>query len=202
MSTFPDQYPPSTPPPAPPAAVPPPPPRAWPMVIGIIAIILGALGALGGCVGMAVTPFLRVIEKVVPAGQAPQLEGLAELVPSMLILAFAGLVIAVLLLIGGIGLVRRRRWGMTACLAWAVVKIIFVVAHNVFGYLVNVAQFEQIETMTGNAGGPPLPVEFFAGMGALGACFGIAWGWALPIFMLIWFTRRKIRDEVREWGSA
>ena len=199
MSTFPDQSPPSMPPPPPPAAVPPPPQRAWPMVIGIIAIILGVLGALGGCIGLTFTPFLGLMDNIVPPEEAPQLEGLAEMVPSLLATAFAGLVIAVLLLMGGIGLVRRRRWGVTACLTWAVVKMVYVVANAFIGYLVNQAQFEAMQS---DPNLQNLPMGFFPAMGAVGSCFGIAWGWILPIFMLIWLTRPGIRAEVREWGSA
>jgi len=31
--------------------------------------------------------------------------------------------------------------------------------------------------------------------------FAIVWGWALPIFMLIWFSRRKIKAEIAQWGQ-
>jgi hypothetical protein len=31
--------------------------------------------------------------------------------------------------------------------------------------------------------------------------FGVAWGWALPIVILVWFARRRIRDEMATWGA-
>jgi hypothetical protein len=39
-------------------------------------------------------------------------------------------------------------------------------------------------------------------VGAVGSCFAIAFGWALPVFMLIWFSRSKIRSEVRGWAAT
>jgi hypothetical protein len=176
MSESSEQHP-SAPPsgPAPPPAqmvAPPVRQTVWPMVIGIIAIILGALGALGGCMGVAFTPFLGMVEKLVPPGQAPQLEGMAEMVPALMVTAFARLVVAVLLLIAGSGLV---------------------------GYQINQAQFEAIQS---DPNVPAFMSAFFPAMGAFGSCVGIAWGWIFPIFMLIWFARPKIRREVRAWPAA
>jgi hypothetical protein len=203
MSESSEQHP-SAPPsgPAPPPAqmvAPPVRQTVWPMVIGIIAIILGALGALGGCMGVAFTPFLGMVEKLVPPGQAPQLEGMAEMVPALMVTAFAGLVVAVLLLIAGSGLVARRPWAMTACLAWAAVKMVFVVVNAFIGYQINQAQFEAIQS---DPNVPAFMSAFFPAMGAFGSCVGIAWGWIFPIFMLIWFARPKIRREVRAWRAA
>jgi hypothetical protein len=36
-------------------------------------------------------------------------------------------------------------------------------------------------------------------MGVIGTILGIAWGCALPIFMIVWFTRSKVRAEVSTW---
>ena len=42
---------------------------------------------------------------------------------------------------------------------------------------------------------------FMAILGPLTLVLGIVWGWALPIFMLIWFSRRKIKAEIAQWGQ-
>jgi hypothetical protein len=200
--SFAQQLPPMTPQSAPPPAqmaAPPARQTVWPMVIGIIAIILGALGTLGGCVGVAFTPFLGMVEKFVPPGQAPQFQGMAEMVPALMIASFAGLLVSVLLLLAGSGLVSRKPWSMAASLAWAVVKMIFVVANAYIGYEVNQAQFE---AMRADPNVPaPLMALIQAGSG-FGVLVGIAWGWVFPIFMLVWFSRPKIRREVRAWQSA
>ena len=178
-----------------------PQPRAWPMVVGVIAIILGALGALGGCIGTVFTPFAAAMIRFVPEAQRGGLGAIEQMVPTLLVMALLGLVLAVLLLIGGIGLVRRRPYGVMICLIWSVLKLVYVVVNSVIGYLINLSQMEHIEAMQRTAGVQAVPAEVFGAIGAFGACFGIVWGWALPIFMLIWFSRSAIRSEVRAWTA-
>ena len=36
-------------------------------------------------------------------------------------------------------------------------------------------------------------------MAAVSVLFMLAWGWALPAFMLVWFALRKIRAETAAW---
>ena len=186
--------------PAPQLAMPPQ-PRAWPMVVGVIAIILGALGALGGCIGAVVTPFAAALTRFVPEAERGSLAAIGQMVPTLLVMALLGLALAVLLLMGGVGLVRRRPYGATVCLTWSVLKLVYVVVSSVIGYLVNLSQLEHIEAMQRTAGAQAVPAEVFGAIGAFGACFGIVWGWALPIFMLIWFTRRGVRSEIRQWSA-
>jgi hypothetical protein len=46
-----------------------------------------------------------------------------------------------------------------------------------------------------------MPQGFFdAAAFGLMAC-GLIWGFALPVFMLIWFSRGKIKHEVAEWSE-
>ena len=195
MSSLSDQPPPTTPRPgAPPARQ-----TVWPMVIGIIAIVLGALGVLGGCAGLVFTPMLTMMEDVFPPGQPSPLEEVADMVPALMVVAFAGLLVAALLVLAGSGLASRKPWAMTAALAWAVVKMIFVVVNAYVGYEVNRAQFE---AMQGDPNMPAFMSALFPAMGAFGSCIGIAWGWIFPVFMLIWFSRPKIRSEVRDWRAG
>jgi hypothetical protein len=186
--------------PAPQLAMPPQ-PRVWPMVLGVIAIILGAMGALGGCIGAVVTPFAAALTRFVPEAERGSLAAIGQMVPTLLIMALLGLALALLLLFGGIGLVRRRPYGATVCLTWSVLKLVYVVVNSVLGYLINLSQMEHIEAMQKTTGAQAVPAEVFGAIGAFAACFGIIWGWALPIFMLIWFTRRGVRSEIRQWSA-
>ena len=38
-------------------------------------------------------------------------------------------------------------------------------------------------------------------IGGLGVIIGLLWGWALPVFFLIWFSRAGVRSEVRSWSD-
>lgn len=180
------------------------PPRrsTWPMVIGIIATILGSLAALGGCFGIGSSLFLDQFMSLVPQGEdAEMTSAMQGLKPAMIISASLTMVVAIVLLIGGIGLLRRRAWGRRTCMTWAGLKMVLVVCNSVLSYIFQQAQFQAMVEDPNMAGNMPgfLPALMQA-MGAVGLVFGLIWGWALPIFMLIWFSRRKIKAEVAQWG--
>ena len=40
----------------------------------------------------------------------------------------------------------------------------------------------------------------YAGL-AIGMCFGITLGIGFPVFILLWFSRAKIKDEVAAWEA-
>ena len=181
-------------------------PSAWPMVVGVIAIIFGAMGALGGCFGAISPLFFRVIAAAVPEDQPTGLEFMADWTAWIVLVSGLGLVIALLLLVGGIGVVGRHAWGPKTCLVWAGVKMIFVVFNSVVGYFVQQAQFEAMQEMMAQDPNTPANMPGMMGaimpaLAALGAVIGFIWGWALPLFMLIWFSRGRIRTEVAEWGA-
>ncbi len=184
------------------------PPRktTWPMVIGIIAIILGSLAALQGCMGLGWSAVAGVFTSALPEEQAGMMDATKALTPLMMISAGLTLAVAIVLLIGGIGLTKRSPRSPKTCRIWAGLKMLLVVYSSIVGYLVQQAQMEAMQRMLEEdpnmAGAMP---GFFgtimAIVGPLFLVFAIVWGWALPIFMLIWFSRRKINAEVAQWGQ-
>jgi len=180
----------------------PPRPSSWPMAVGVIAIVFGAFGVIAGCFGIVMLSFLpaflEMIAEVAGDAQASQMEALGEYRPMLMVLVGCGLLLSVMLVVGGLGLVRRRPYGVTWCLVWAVLKSIFVVANAGANYVMNQAQ---IAAMAEDPNIPPMPGGILEALGALGAAFGLLWGWALPVFMVIWFMRKPIRAEVRDWAA-
>ncbi len=47
----------------------------------------------------------------------------------------------------------------------------------------------------------PAPRRALSNHDFMGIWAGIAWLMAYPIFLRIWFSRKKIKDEVRSWGE-
>ena len=65
------------------------------------------------------------------------------------------------------------------------------------GYDMQQAQLGQMVRQNPGLPGPAsgfATIAVFAGLGV-----SILWGWALPTFMLIWFSRGHIRDEIATW---
>jgi hypothetical protein len=152
----------------------------WPTVIGIISIILASLGLL--C-----TPLVTITNAINPTTQQ-----VYEYLPDWyrtweIVGMFGGIVFAVVLLIGGITLLKRRPVGRTLHLVYAVVS--FAVA------VVNVVIFA---TIIGQTAGMPAPMRAgLIGGGVGGTCGGLIY----PVFLLIWFLRAPIAEEVRTWAG-
>ena len=112
-------------------------------------------------------------------------------------LAILAVGLAVLLLIGGVGVLRRRAWAPRACNTWAVLKVLLVIANAVVGYAV---QKQTLLWMQGqSARMPPGWGAISGSMPGMTACFALLWGWALPVFLLIWLARGTIKEEIAPW---
>ena len=192
-------------PPSDPAEMPPS-PSTWPTAIGVIAIVLGGVGALFGCFGAFSPLFMGMMQSIAPEGQVTGLEGMMDWVVWIVAVSIAAMLIAVLLLVAGIGITKRRAWGPKVALVWAGLKMIFVIVHSVIGYLVQIAQFEAMQEAIANGQNMPTGMGTFMGimMQALGifwVLIGVLWGWALPVFLFVWFARKKIRTETAGWAA-
>ena len=182
-------------------------PSAWPMVIGVIAIIFGSLAILQGCFGAVSTLFMSSLSAIAPAEQATMFEAMEDLKPWMVTGAVLTLALGILLLVAGIGLVRRRAWSPTACMVWAGIKMMFVVGNTILADMAQQAQIEALQEMMQQdpnmpAGASAMMGSFMQVFGAFTIVLGILWGWALPIFLLIWFSRSKIKAEVAQWTQG
>lgn len=162
----------------------PPKKPAWPVVIGIISIVIGGLFSLCTCVGIP----MNIAQRANPAVQE-----LMEQFPEwwtawQIIGGLLWLGLYILLLVAGICLVRRRAVGLPLHVTFALLGLIWCIINGVV-------------TFRGMAG-----VELPAPMGAsmkpfmlIGMFAGFVFGGAYPIFLLVWFSRPGIRQQVQSW---
>ena len=199
---------PQTPPPTPivpPTAPIPPKPSSWPMVIGIIAIIFGSLATLQGCMGLGWWALAGAFTSAMPEEQAEMMDATKDFASLMMISAGLTMPVAIVLLIGGIGLTKRNPRSPKTCRIWAGLKMLLVVYSSIVTFLSSQAQMEAMQRMLEkdpNTAGAMSGLfgTLMAIIGPVILVFAIVWGWALPIFMLIWFSRRKIKAEIAQWG--
>ncbi len=170
----------------------------WPTAIGVTGIVLASLGLVGACCGL-ISPFLTdfFMGMAADSGNMPQdqIDAMsasqppaAWIIPASLV----GLALSTLLLVGSIGLARRRGGGIALCKAWAWINIPWTVIS-----LVATAYFQ----LRVPAVAQPMGEGFkYFGL-AIGACFGLTFGIGLPLFLLLWFSRAKIKDEVAGWAA-
>jgi hypothetical protein len=175
------------------------PPRqiVWPITIGVIGIAFGSLGILRSLYGAA-TPWLFNSWTFYTPSSTNTFDPFAALrhwgVWLSLVNAI-GVLVAVMLLIGGIGLLRRRPWSGTLLIAWAIIRIPLAFAETVVGIGM---QQEQLAAMSSQPGGAMVSA-FASGFAWFGAVVSIAMYCALPTFMLIWFTRPAHRRTLEAW---
>lgn len=179
----------------------PPPVRrpVWPTVIGILSICFGGLGLLCGSIGMIanlVGPFKDMTKMASPSGldfTPPSGLHAATVATSLL-----GLTIAILLLIGGILVLRRRRAGVALHVAYIVLQFLNVVASMAVQYMM----VSWMQSKFGElAQAPHMPMEAFKVQMVVAMATTALFGLPYPIFLAVWFLRPVIRQQVASWGA-
>jgi uncharacterized membrane protein YjfL (UPF0719 family) len=106
--------------------------------------------------------------------------------------------LTLLLLIGGIGLANRRRWSARAMVIWGIGDLVLTLV-SFGGTLLTLPTFQQQMSQQNTAMPPGFGGAFMVGF-MVSMCFGAAIGLVPPVFVLVWFGRRKIKDEVAGWA--
>lgn len=176
----------------------------WPKVIGIIMICLGAYGVIASLFGIGSTILApKLFESMADSMPGPT-NVLTE--QARITKAYSGTILvtmalhgslAGLLLAAGIGLLRRRRWAIGSAFLYAVLRII----HGASSQIILLPMTRELTGISLGSTGTPNPlgpeiVEWMV-IGSVGLGIGIAW--ALPVFLLIWLRRSKIRQETAAW---
>ena len=180
---------------------------SWPKAIGIISIVIASVGiayyVLCGIGGTLVnTALVEAMAESVPEAQRAQMEASAEiqqryLVPNLASSCFA-LALAGFLLVAGIATTRRRRWCRGGSLAWAGGKLLHALGAAVIVFLSAQASAEimandpNMQQMGGLSG-------IMAALGPISAVLTFLFLAAYPVFLIIWFNRGKVVEEVRGW---
>ncbi len=165
----------------------------WPTVIGVIAIILGVFGTLGNVWGIVAASFMPQMMSSAPPDVVDQMKQMQGMTVKISMLS---LPIPILLLAAGIGLVNRRRWGVSLAKGWAVLKMLLVVVSMGLTWHMQDAMFTNA---TATSGMPANAAGVFGIIKVFSVIFTLAWGWAFPVFLLIWMARARIKAEVASW---
>ena len=170
----------------------------WPKVVGVISIVLGSGACLSGGWGFAAPRFMKMMADLLPQDQAAPFTAMQEWSTWILISSSLTILIALVLLVTGIDLVRRRRRGIKLGRIWAVLKMIFAVCGTVIGFVIQKEQFLQMSEQLRQQNAP-IDGSVLVVFGAVGAVFGILWACVYPVFLLIWFSRAKVKAEYVQW---
>ncbi len=184
MTEFPSAFPPIQQPPLQPQYAPPEKKPAWPIAIGIISIVLGSLMLICVPISMGINAYNP--EAAATQEQFPEWSQTYSIISSLISMG-----LAVLLLVGGILLIRRRAVARPLHLLYAVVTVLMAVVGTVVFFSVILPSVDTADLPRGTAIG----MKF-------GAVVGTFLNVAYPVFLLIWFLRGTIRDQVRSWAAG
>ncbi|WP_432798148.1 hypothetical protein [Poriferisphaera sp. WC338] len=169
----------------------------WPTVIGVIGIILSAFGFLG-VFGIALLWFVYLLPDNPFSQSQPQQELWAVLTQTIFQLIF--LALCVYLLIGCIKLLKRDAAAGSIMPQWASMYIFIAVLSVVFNIVFTYLNFQQQFQSSGAGGANEEFVQTAAIIGAVvGGIIGLLFALAYPLFVLIWFKRKAIKNQIETW---
>jgi hypothetical protein len=194
----------STPPPIDPSDLPGP-KRSWNRTIGGIALIFGILGLLGALIAPVSLTFTKIMMKTFEeqGADSADVADYIEKLSSLSMMSTIGLaILGIMLAVGGIFLMKTKRLGSPLLKIWAVLKIVFGIFVNYKNY--GLTQ-QQMKIQTSVGGMDPTAAEMTESITNIavlvGMIFGTLWVIALPVFLLIWLNRSKIKTDISAWES-
>ncbi len=175
-------------------------PPAWPKVIGILSIVFSSIGLVCGGCGLAVTPFLgQFILGQFMSGVAQSHDLPPPYQPNLGTMAYGGLGVlnALLLLIAGVMVLKRKPIGRPLHLVCATISIPLTIIGLYLQWRLqqeNVAWAQQADPAN------PFAKQFQSPGASIGNTIGLIFGGVIglsyPLFLLIWFglVKRKATD--------
>ncbi len=116
--------------------------------------------------------------------------------PLSVVISSSSAAVAILLLIGGIGLLKRHPRSPNTLRVFAVLKILVAILTAALTLSMMQSQFAAVHTQSGQQ--PPRAL--MNGIAILGTVFAVLWGAAYPVVLLVWFALPGIRRETATWS--
>lgn len=189
------------------------PPSRWPVTFGITSIVFGVIGLLSSLLQIAqyVMYSSGFMSKIMTASATGPDKGanemveemfgsMAEMAPRIIASQSVLAVLALVLLVGGILLLMRRRVANWTIQVWAVLK--FIAAG--FAVYLNWQMMTQMQSgmfakiSAGGPAGAPSPMETVNVIYIVFYVIYFIWLAALPVFFLVWLNREPIKDDLKD----
>ena len=172
----------------------------WPVSLGVICVIYALAVMACNCAGLFTAQIYQwIMELEQQYGQRDeafiaQADVVMRMAWAYIGLAALAIIATAGLLWAGIGLIRRQSWSRVWLLAWALAEIFLIVMHCGIELLA-AQQTEKLMQQRGlQSEIARMWIESIATMCVLSVLSLI-----LPMLLLIWFNRVKIKNEVAEW---
>ena len=176
---------------------------AWNKVIGIMGIVFGTLALLQMITAPLMMGFTRRTMEASVTDEAKLEEYMAALTSLSVTSSIVLGLIAALLVIGGILLLKKSKIAPMLLMSWAVLKVAAGAFFNYKNYHLMQTQFELLSGDMGTSEMGAAEAEIFNNVTQISATIGLVggmiWLMAFPIFILVWFNRRKVKQDIAGW---
>jgi hypothetical protein len=165
----------------------------WPNVIGTLICVFAGIGILQRVFGTIVVAFM-------PAFPLPQNAQLPHgLWVFTLALSVVSLPISFVHLAAGVQTLRRK----ASARRWVVILFVYVVVMLPPAIALQYWSMQHQMSVASQQGGAPpgfaaWGTGFAVGAAIAGALFTLVW----PTFLLVWYSRSSIREELADWAAA
>ena len=165
---------------------------SWPIWIGVFLCIFGGIGLLQRLAGVVFTAIMPALPL------PPEAKMTGTLWVLGLVLSIVTLPLAVVHLIAGIQTLRRRPSARFWIVVFFIYAVLAIIPGSIFQWYSMHHQMQQASQQSGSpAGMAAFGAGFAVAMVALTILFALIW----PTFLLIWYSRDTIREEIRGWGA-
>lgn len=165
---------------------------SWPTVVGIISLCVAGLFSLMTIGSLAIGAVVQNNPQ-----QRRIMADMPEWVVSWQYKAISGTFTIgayVVLAIGGVMLLKRRPAGRTLHVAYVLMGIVLAIAGSVVALMM-------MGHMPATPNAPPQVDAIQKITTVVGLVIGLAFALAYPTFVLIWFTRPKVKQHIKTWQS-
>ena len=186
---------------------------SWPGVLGIMCLVYGVLIALVAIMSLAAPLFMLGLAQVMPPEQSATM-GLTQSPRSIALSSMyyvPALFINVWLSVLGYKLYKMSPTAPARLRLWSLIKIGIEIVGAAVTFLVTLdamrVQQEVLAKQMATAGGATPPPAFLTsnwfvyGTATWGTLWSLLLGLAMPLFLLIWFRRRSVREYIATWRT-
>lgn len=172
----------------------------WPTVLGVIAIVYAGLMMLCNVSGFIVSTLYKWLAGFLGSMGQPDraIEITADVADKyqamFIVYSILAIGASLWLLLASISLVKRRPGSSRSIIAWSIVEFVLQCASIGLQVVLTKAV---ADVLRGEGLGRQATETYV--MAVINGCSMLVVSIALPIFMLIWFSRAKIKAEIASW---
>lgn len=179
----------------------------WPTVLGSILICIGCFGVLTNAAGGIISCFMPGMMSGFAQNSGPaqpmmaaQMDVIERYAVWTVLSAVIMSLLGVMLLVAGIGMVRRRQSAVNWIRAWAILRILWAFPASYIGFLITSETFRAMAKAAADSGTAVSGfTAFMQGIGIFTIALAMIMSCALPAFLLIWFALDKVRTDIAHW---